>query len=235
MVTFFVTMFTMFIIGRYDLRATMYLRQFSHLPWLALMDQSMFEGDFFGAGDFTIFVYALVLFLYLCYKVGAKYRQGATLMLADKIYFLERVLIAGLLVVVATHGLKWLVGRPRPTDILGGNCEFQPWFQLSSEDCSRRTRGGSFPSGHTANAASLVFPVVAWIEYRRKTKAQSSPNLKWIVLGILFYGILMGISRVMHGDHWLTDIWGSLCINLYILCFWWSPCWKQVLGFQKKS
>ncbi|MGB4135827.1 MAG: GNAT family N-acetyltransferase [Microbacterium sp.] len=77
--------------------------------------------------------------------------------------------------------LKHLFGRPRPTDML-----------VASDY-------GSFPSGHTANAATIA--VVLWLVLPRV----------WMALLGAAWTVLMALSRTVLSVHWLTDtVGGSL-------------------------
>ena len=215
-----IMVFVMMILSAFDQQWTGRLRQFRDLKWLSWMDQSVFEGGFVGAGDVTLGIYFFVFCLFLRDLWNSLVLQNKETFSQHRLRLLGRILVAGLLVAGVTHGLKGLMGRPRPTDFFGGRCEFKPWFQVSSEGpCSRRFRGGSFPSGHTSSAASLLFPLAAYVEVRRK-----GDRFLWFLTcgGVLAYACVMGISRVMHGDHWVTDVWASLCINVGMFFIYWQ-------------
>ncbi len=89
--------------------------------------------------------------------------------------------------------LKVTVGRARPEDML-----------VQSD-------AGSFPSGHTANAATIVialgviFPRV-WV---------------WVVGGA--YAVLMALSRTYLGAHWLSDTVGGLLLGAGVAVIVWAP------------
>lgn len=102
-------------------------------------------------------------------------------------------LIASVVSAVVVQILKNTVGRPRPEQILV-NADF-----------------GSFPSGHTANAATIA--VVFGIVF-----------LRWWVwaLGAL-YTVAMLVSRNYLGAHWLTDTLGGLVLGVAIALIVWAP------------
>lgn len=60
----------------------------------------------------------------------------------------------------------------------------------------------SFPSGHTLNATAII-AVIAYLWFleleRRAAKA-------WMIAGCAAYIVLIGLSRVYLGHHWLTDV-----------------------------
>jgi undecaprenyl-diphosphatase len=76
--------------------------------------------------------------------------------------------------------MKALFGRARPDDIL---------VPLES---------GSFPSGHTANAATVV--VLLALLLRRH----------WIAIAGAGYVVFMALSRTYLGAHWVTDTVGGI-------------------------
>jgi undecaprenyl-diphosphatase len=79
--------------------------------------------------------------------------------------------------------LKAIFGRHRPLDIL---------VPLDSP---------SFPSGHTANAATVV--VLLALLLRRK----------WIAIAGAGYVVLMALSRTYLGAHWVTDTVGGILVG----------------------
>ncbi|MCU1476671.1 MAG: phosphoesterase PA-phosphatase [Subtercola sp.] len=105
------------------------------------------------------------------------------------LYFLiASVLSAGLVQL-----LKTTFGRARPTEILV-TADF-----------------GSFPSGHTANAATIavcmaiVFPRV------------------WVWAAGAAYVVLMLLSRTYLGAHWLTDTLAGMLIGAGVAVIVWAP------------
>lgn len=83
----------------------------------------------------------------------------------------------------AVQLLKQLFGRARPEDMI-----------VVSDF-------GSFPSGHTANAATIA--VVLWLVF---------PRLWTAILGIVWI-ILMAISRTLLSVHWATDTLGGALVG----------------------
>ncbi|MFF1877278.1 phosphatase PAP2 family protein [Leifsonia sp. NPDC058230] len=100
---------------------------------------------------------------------------------------------ASILSVVIVQILKYTVGRARPTDILV------------------HTDTGSFPSGHTANAATMV--VVLGILFPRV----------WVWIAGAAWAILMAVSRTYLGAHWLSDTVGGLLIGAGVAVIVWAP------------
>jgi undecaprenyl-diphosphatase len=83
----------------------------------------------------------------------------------------------------AVQLMKVLFGRARPEEIL---------LPLDS---------GSFPSGHTANAATVV--VLLALLLRRR----------WIAVAGAGYVVLMALSRTYLGAHWVTDTVGGMLVG----------------------
>ena len=105
------------------------------------------------------------------------------------LYFTIAVAACPLLVQV----LKKSIGRPRPTDIL-----VQADF-------------GSFPSGHSANAAVMaaVLGIVFWRYW------------VWAVGGL--YTVAMMLSRTYLGAHWISDTIGGMLVGAGVAIIVWAP------------
>jgi len=89
--------------------------------------------------------------------------------------------------------LKSVVGRPRPEDILV-TADF-----------------GSFPSGHSANAATMA--VTLGIIFART----------WVWFWGVVYTLLMMLSRTYLGAHWISDTIGGLLIGVGVAIIVWAP------------
>ncbi len=89
--------------------------------------------------------------------------------------------------------IKNVIGRPRPLDIL-----VTPDF-------------GSFPSGHSANAA-LIATTLGIIFARR-----------WVWIAGSIYTLLMMLSRTYLGAHWISDTIGGMLIGVAVAVIVWAP------------
>jgi lipid A 4'-phosphatase len=112
--------------------------------------------------------------------------------------------------------LKPIWGRPRPRDIaiFGGKKEFRTVLEPQPGK-----RGNSFVSGHVATAfysgALSLLP--------------SAPALSGgILVASLVYGVLMGITRIVQGAHFLSDVaWSAVVSWLAIVAVARCTIWKD--------
>lgn len=95
---------------------------------------------------------------------------------------------------------KQIFGRARPEDML-------VWSDY-----------GSFPSGHTANAATIA--VVVWLLFPRV----------WIAIAGALWVLAMALSRTFLSVHWVTDTVGGASVGagvVFWLAVWLLPWVKQ--------
>lgn len=96
--------------------------------------------------------------------------------------------------------IKNVIGRPRPAEIL-----VQPDF-------------GSFPSGHSANAALIA--VTLGILYSRA----------WVWAAGAVYTVGMMASRTYVGAHWISDTVGGLLVGVGVAVIIWTPFAARISG-----
>ncbi len=101
--------------------------------------------------------------------------------------------IAALVSVGVVQLLKHVIGRPRPEDML-----VNPDF-------------GSFPSGHSANAA-LIATALGIIFARA-----------WVWAAGALYTIAMMLSRTYLGAHWISDTIGGMLVGAGVAVIVWAP------------
>lgn len=151
------------------------------LPWRWLYQYGEYPGILMALGAF------LVLCGSFWYRAWARYRRYC-LVLVLSVALGPGVLVNGL--------LKPYWGRPRPRHIVkfGGTQHFRSWWRPGGP-----SSGKSFPSGHAAmgyvllSGATLVACRRVWL--RRQA-----------VTGALGYGTLMGLTRIVQGGHFLSDV-----------------------------
>ena len=109
------------------------------------------------------------------------------------------VAVSALLGVIMAGVVKMLVGRPRPP----GAAEY-----VTDLDAS-------FPSGHTMAGIYLygAVAIALWLV------ARSSNVRVWRVLAVAVgaLGLLLGLTRLMIGVHWLTDVLAGLAFGFVAL------------------
>jgi len=103
--------------------------------------------------------------------------------------------VAALTSVLVVQSVKALVGRPRPPEI---DMLVHPDF-------------GSFPSGHSANAA-LIATTLGVIFSRA-----------WVWAAGAVYTILMMLSRTYVGAHWISDTIGGMLVGAGVAVIVWAP------------
>lgn len=102
--------------------------------------------------------------------------------------------------------IKLIWERPRPYVVFNGG-DFQAWyigFNFTFDNAYK-----SFPSGHSAVVASLLSLTV----FRMELKARTYSLLK---LTLFVYVFLMMISRMVRGDHYLSDVLIGTTISILI-------------------
>ena len=108
-------------------------------------------------------------------------------------------LVIGLTVlssILVPQFFKMIWERPRPYLVFSG-IDFQAWYiglNLTFDNAYK-----SFPSGHSAVAASLLSLTVFQVELKDRT-------FRLLKLTLFVYVLLMMVSRMVRGDHFLSDV-----------------------------
>ncbi len=163
----------------------------SQTPWIYLYNYGTWPALFLAL------LALLTCIISLVYKKLIPYRRQA--------FYLVAVMLIGPGLIVNTL-LKDNFGRPRPRDIIefGGQ---QQYHQLLQPDWGNT--GRSFPCGHCS--AAFYFFVLYFCAKGRQKKWLPYAGLT-IALG---YGTLMGISRILQGGHFLSDVlWSAGIVYL---------------------
>lgn len=115
----------------------------------------------------------------------------------------QTLVMVGLLVGLVVKGLKELASFSlRPGFYMYEDVNYlEPIFSYNS-----------FPSGH---AATILGISLVWIS--QATKNKSTKYSVAIVSALLSLAILISLSRVIIGAHWLSDILGSIAIAFLVL------------------
>src|SRR5207237_992587 len=104
-----------------------------------------------------------------------------------------RGLAAQLAVTLVVHLLKHVVGRARPRFAHGDEFSWGPSLASGLD---------SFPSGHTINAFAAA-SVLGWY----------LPNFR---TALLFVAGCVGVSRVVRGSHFPTDVYAAVILGVLI-------------------
>ncbi len=237
----------------HDYTWTVYLSEHRHEGFKNFMANSIFELEPIGGSDFPVLLLIAVLGLYLLSYLPSLRSPTARKAFGIPIRLLERypnfinrlirwrpylgfMLIASICILVYTiHPIKWLVGRPRPRVVFGGEHPFSAWYLMGSHFISEGKYSGSFPSGHTASA--FAFMVLAYV------LAGTPQPRKWKILGYgvgffaILLAILMAISRSMANAHWVTDCTFTIFFNWAIIhcIFHWGYPLNRLLVLQKSQ
>lgn len=108
--------------------------------------------------------------------------------------------------IVVNSILKPGWGRPRPVEVsnLGGDREYRAVWQPGGPGA-----GKSFPCGHCAMAYSLASGVAFYPAHPVVSAC--------ILVGVMAYGTLLGVARVMQGGHFPTDVlWSEILILMIV-------------------
>ncbi|MFO8017396.1 MAG: phosphatase PAP2 family protein [Promethearchaeia archaeon] len=118
------------------------------------------------------------------------------------------VLLAIIYPLITVQTMKLLWGRVRPRHVLGGNEElFTPWFVINGV-----TGNKSFPSGHTSMGWMLL-PILLLV----KDREWKDPVKIMTWIGVIFWGLLVGASRVVVTAHFASDVLFSTAIPSLVM------------------
>lgn len=124
------------------------------------------------------------------------------------IYLLLSLIIGPGLIVNVLLKDNW--GRPRPvqTENFGGEQSYQKFYQ---PNFNNPTPSKSFPSGH----ASAGFYFMSFIFLARRIRNEELDQ--WGRNLTLSLGLLLGITRIVQGGHYFSDVWMS-AIVVFLTC-----------------
>jgi membrane-associated phospholipid phosphatase len=75
--------------------------------------------------------------------------------------------------------------------------------------------GWSYPSGHTIQAVTAYGLLVVLLTEGRTARAKTAA-----ASAVALVVILVAVSRVYLGVHWLSDVLGSISLGLLVLALW---------------
>jgi len=126
---------------------------------------------------------------------------------------------------IAVNGVKETWRRPRPRDTLAfdGHHAFQKVLVVRD----RSFNGKSFPSGHASSGFVLVL-----LYFLLKKK---QPRIRYTaLLFALFWGIWLGIVRIMQGGHYASDVLWAFGL-IWFVTFGLYYCWYDKYKNQLKE
>ncbi|MEA4875388.1 MAG: phosphatase PAP2 family protein [Anaerorhabdus sp.] len=134
---------------------------------------------------------------YLCTKIKNEY-----------LILFRKACIIGLLMfvlqILTVTGLKMLWGRERYRNMFPNLELFTPWFL--PQGLTSNNEFMSFPSGHSANAAMLIWLtlVPSFTSFNKKL---------WTIIPIIWI-VVVPFSRIIMGAHFLSDVTFGVIITL---------------------
>lgn len=102
------------------------------------------------------------------------------------------ILLGGIVTTLLVHGLKHPLDLPRPAAVLAA---------ADIHVIGHRLTRTSFPSGHSATIA--LFVGVLLLQWRETSR-------HYAAVPLLALGLLVGMSRIVVGAHWPTDVAAGL-------------------------
>jgi membrane-associated PAP2 superfamily phosphatase len=180
---------------------TLWIRQ-HRIRWLdRWMDQTLFEGEPLGGGDpVVLFLLIAAVLYYMAWKKGLASR------LSRWRPHLGFILVSALTSsVMMVHSLKWVMGRARPSPVFKGQLPFSGWFEFGPHFITEGIYHGSFPSGHTAQAFTLMTLSYVLLLAADRRHYQRAIGWAWGCFSLVYTG-LMGLTRCMKLTHWLSDV-----------------------------
>lgn len=155
-----------------------------------------------------------------CYVLGAIITLVAIKMLYKVnrdvlLPLLNRVIMVFIITVLINHQVEFIkthVGRARYYTVEAGLGVYTPWYHINGLTTDNDFM--SFISGHTTTAFMAILPVFFTLPHQVKLRNSL------FIFGVTF-GVLVGFSRMVLSQHYLTDTTGSLIIStitIFLMC-----------------
>lgn len=194
------TMIILTLVSPFDRGWTLALGKLPHNWFIHFCDRSLFEGEGFGLTDLPILL-CIACLLYILIR-----RKDST----SRTYIGSQFVLYSILLITATaiHSVKFFWGRARPYKVIEHGIDFTPWYLPGPYQWWQDQFSGSFPSGHTAS-------FLTWIALAYCVRSQWLRRL-CISLSLILC-LVMGISRSVLLQHWVTDWLMSIGIGWTII------------------
>ncbi len=166
----------------------------------------------------VVIVIVGIAILVLIIGLTLKLCEGADPEMIRKISLI--ILLTIIAEVAVVNIIKNLWGRPRMRLVANDSraC-FMPWYSPDGSLKEALVAAGveagefkSFPSGHTANAATIL--LLTLLPYIKPELEQHRNKLFWI--GFVF-ACIVGFTRIIMGAHYLTDVTMGFAISFGIM------------------
>lgn len=135
----------------------------------------------------------------------------------DKIILIKTasiVLIVFTVVTFAQLNIKEIWSRPRPFYVFSHINEYKEWWQLQPYACLKNKAYASFPSGHSISSTLLACFALVYSVLFKKLNNKKARLIIYYVL--IIFAMIMGFSRMLSGQHFLTDTCFGIVFSLSI-------------------
>ena len=156
-----------------------------------------FKSFFHTATNFgnSAYYFTIVIVLFFILRIKKNISEIYKNLYDLNIFIFYNLLLSGIVVQL----LKHLIGRPRPKMLLSDHSVIE--FNILSFDSSFH----SFPSGHSATIFSIVFAFYFLF-----------PSIKKYLLAL---GIFIGLTRIVIGAHYLSDVIAGCGVSFFVFIF----------------
>jgi len=159
----------------------------------------------------------IVLLLLLVVQYGFK-KEVFSLKRKDILYISLVALIGVVLIVNIIFKDSWDRARPYTIKEFGGTKEFTPAFIISNQ-CEDNC---SFTCGH---ASFGYFFLAFWFVYKKR----------WLFYFAITYGTILGLGRIIQGNHFLSDVVFSFVFIYIVAYFLHYIMYKEKVGYNYKK
>lgn len=202
----------MLLLARFDYAWTLFLREHRWRTLKDILARSLFEGEGLGAGDPVVFfLIGMTLLYYLSWRQpGRAFIQRWRPQLG---FGVSSAVICGIYLV---HGLKWIMGRARPYEVIKHDLPYSPWYAFGPHFVTDGIYHGSFPSGHTIQVFLLFCMAYMLAGDRRNAPRLRLAGRLWAAVA-LTYALVMGAGRCMSLSHWISDVVGGILLAWLVM------------------
>lgn len=175
-----------------------------------LKELNKFYGEIGNAIHIAFFVLVCVVSSLLVYLLIARKK-------VDKMSLIKTgtiVLIIFTFVTFVQLSFKEIWSRPRPLYVYKHIDEYKDWWQLQPYMSLQNKDYVSFPSGHSISGTILMCSALVYSTLFKKFNNAKSRTYIFYIL--LFVAFIMGFSRIVSGQHFLTDNCFGILFSLTI-------------------